>query len=121
MMSPDIGLSDGFTAEEVENVLHPPATSWSPIHGYEKIKIDALEPGPKFITFMGRIVNLYNISKSSKRERTAKGFFKLTVADDSGTVMVFIFICYPFQGETEDGRLSSGMPKLSIDFTWVSL
>ncbi|KAF2705896.1 hypothetical protein K504DRAFT_413870, partial [Pleomassaria siparia CBS 279.74] len=55
---------------------------------YEEIDIGALEPGPRFLTFMGRIVNLYDMPKPSKRELAAKGLLKLTVADDTGALTV---------------------------------
>lgn len=74
-------------------VLHPTSAQWMPTQEYEEVDIGALEPGPKFVTFMGRIVNLYNMPKPSKREEAARGLLKLTVADDTGALTVPLFYC----------------------------
>jgi hypothetical protein len=79
---------DGFTTEEVDAVLHPSSVQWTLTQDYEEVDIKALEPGPKYVTFMGRIVNLYNMPKSSKSELAARGLLKLTVADDTGILSI---------------------------------
>jgi hypothetical protein len=79
---------DGFTTEEVDAVLHPLSVQWIPTQDYQEVNIRALEPGPKCVTFMGRIVNLYNMPKSSKSKLAARGLLKLTIADDTGVLSI---------------------------------
>ncbi|KAF2190203.1 hypothetical protein K469DRAFT_25482 [Zopfia rhizophila CBS 207.26] len=79
---------DGFTAEEIEAVLHPPSHQWTPTQEYKETDIGAIEPGPKCITFMGRTVNFYDMVTPSKRPLAAKGCLKLIVADDTGALTV---------------------------------
>jgi hypothetical protein len=77
---------DGFTAEELQ--VSPITTAWVPILDYEDSDIASLEPGPRHLTFMGRVVNFYDIPKPSKRPKAAQGFVKIMVADDTGTMSV---------------------------------
>jgi hypothetical protein len=81
-------VGDGFTSEELDTVLHPPSAQWAPTQDYEEADIGALEPGPQYVTFTGRVVNLYNMPKSSKKPMAAKGCLKLMVADDTGALTV---------------------------------
>ncbi|KAF2659653.1 hypothetical protein K491DRAFT_755187 [Lophiostoma macrostomum CBS 122681] len=86
--SSGIETGDGFTAEEIDAVLHPPSAQWTPTQGYEEADIGRLEPCPKFVTFIGRIVNFYDMVRPSKRPLAAKGCLKLMVADDTGALTV---------------------------------
>jgi hypothetical protein len=86
--SPPTTPGDGFTTKEREKFLHPSSDQWTPTQDYEKLSIGMLELGPKCVTFMGRIVNVYNIPKSSKSELAARGLLKLTVADDTGVLSI---------------------------------
>jgi hypothetical protein len=86
--SPVTEPGDGFTAEEVDAVLHPPSAQWAPTHDYEEVLIGSLDAGPKFVTFVGRVVNCYDIVKPSKRPLAARGCLKLMVADDTGALTV---------------------------------
>ena len=79
---------DGFTRDEIDAVLHPPSAQWTPMQEYEECDIGTLEACPKFVTFMGRIVNFYDMVKPSKRPQAAKGCLKLMVADDTGALTV---------------------------------
>ncbi|KAF2466043.1 uncharacterized protein BDR25DRAFT_336616 [Lindgomyces ingoldianus] len=79
---------DGFSADEIEAVLHPPLHQWTPTQEYEEANIGTLEPGPRPITFMGRVVNFFNMSQSSKRPLNAKGCLKVMVADDTGAMTI---------------------------------
>lgn len=81
-------VGDGFTAEEINAVLHPPSTKWTATQDYEETDIGNVVAGPKCITFMGRIVNLYNQSTPSKRPVAAQGCVKMIVADDTGAITV---------------------------------
>jgi hypothetical protein len=82
-------LGDGFTADEVNAVLHPKIdNSWTPTKHYEDVDIASLVPGPHRVTFQGRIVNLYDQQCPSKKPRAAKGCVKCIVKDDSGAMTV---------------------------------
>lgn len=91
--STDIQPGDGFTVGEVEAALHPPSAQWAPMRDYEEADIGVLEPGPKLLTFMGRIVNLYDMVKPSKRPQAAKGCLKLMIGDDTGAMTVSNLPC----------------------------
>ncbi|KAJ9665735.1 hypothetical protein H2201_004220 [Coniosporium apollinis] len=87
--SPPSQAGDGFTEAEVDAVLHPPANqTWSPPNEYEKVDIAALIPGPKCVTFVGRVANFYDQSTPSKKPRAAKGCVKIIVKDDTGALTV---------------------------------
>ncbi len=47
---------DGFTEEEVASALDPLNRKWDPDKEYEEQSIDQVIPGPRAITFVGRIV-----------------------------------------------------------------
>ena len=80
---------DGFTEAEVEAVLHPTIDeSWVPSQDYEELDIANLVPGPKCVSFQGRVANFYDQNTPSKRPRAAKGCIKIVVKDDSGAVTV---------------------------------
>jgi hypothetical protein len=80
---------DGFTAAEVDSVLHLSIDgSWIPTQDYEKRDIGVLDSGPKHVTFMGRIVNFYDQATPSKKPRAARGCIKLILADDTGALTV---------------------------------
>ena len=80
---------DGFSAAEVNAVLHPSTdSSWTPTQDYEERDIGALDPGPKCVTFMGRIVNFYDQAAPSKKPRAARGCIKLILADGTGALTV---------------------------------
>ncbi|KAF2489649.1 hypothetical protein BU16DRAFT_575344 [Lophium mytilinum] len=82
-------LGDGFSTEEVDAVLHPTIDSaWTPTQDYEELEIGDLDAGPRCVTFIGRIVNLYDQATPSKAPKAAKGCIKLIVADDSGALTV---------------------------------
>jgi hypothetical protein len=58
------------------------------------VEIGALEPGPKYVTFVGRIVNFYDLAKAGKRPQSAKGCLKLMVGDDTGAVTVSLTLLH---------------------------
>jgi len=81
--------SDGFTDEEVKDALRPkPAEPWQPPSDYVECDIRDLYPGPKAVTFMGRVCNLYDVVNTPKTPRSAKGCIKLCVKDDTGAITV---------------------------------
>ncbi len=81
-------FGDGFTAEEVDAVLHPLLGPWTPTQVYEEIEIGCLIPGPQRVTFMGRIVNLYDQPTPSKKPQAARGCLKVILKDDTGAIVV---------------------------------
>lgn len=78
---------DGFTSSEL-TLPKPPQTDWTPTIDYEECDIGALEPGPRNLTLMGRIVNFYDVAKPSKRPKAAQGCLKIMIADDTGAMTV---------------------------------
>jgi hypothetical protein len=79
---------DGFTEEELADVLDPLKRKWNPEREYEETTIDKLIPGPKAVTFVGRIVNLSSIFGSSQRQPKAAGWHYLIVKDDTAAISV---------------------------------
>lgn len=96
---------DGFTAEELQNALKPkPVEAWHPgmslLSGgyslmltmldfeYADMEISDLIAGPKAVTFMGRVANIFDVANSPKTPRSAKGCVKLCVKDGSGAITV---------------------------------
>ncbi|KAL5119977.1 hypothetical protein ACEQ8H_002075 [Pleosporales sp. CAS-2024a] len=67
--------SDGFTAEE-------------PAIDYHEADLGSLEPGPRNLRLMGRIVNFYNVAKPSKQHKAAQGYLKIQLADNTGVLTV---------------------------------
>jgi hypothetical protein len=83
-------VGDGFTAEEVQEALKPkPAEPWHPQTEYAELDIRDLEPGPKAVTFMGRVANIFDVANTTKTPRSAKGCVKLCVKDDRAAITVF--------------------------------
>lgn len=87
--SSDSAIGDGFTAEEVQEALKPkPAEPWHPSVEYAELDIQDLEPGPRAVTFMGRIANIFDVANTPKTPRSAKGCVKLCVKDDRAAITV---------------------------------
>lgn len=87
--NPPTAPGDGFTPQEVDAVLHPAIDeSWLPAQDYEECDIASLIPGPRCVTFQGRIANFYDQQTASKRPQAAKGCCKVVVKDDSGALTV---------------------------------
>jgi hypothetical protein len=85
----DVLIGDGFTAEEIQQALKPkPVEPWHPATEYTELEIRDLEPGPKAVTFMGRIANIFDLANDSKTPRAAKGCIKLYVKDDRAAITV---------------------------------
>lgn len=83
---PRLPTSDGLNAPEHANPTR--GSDWKPAVSYEEVSIGSLQPGPQYIKFMGRVVNLYDAPKPSNRPKTAQGYVKVTVADDTGAMAV---------------------------------
>ncbi|KAK5124695.1 hypothetical protein LTR85_001408 [Meristemomyces frigidus] len=85
----DAPIGDGFTADEVQEALHPkPVEAWHPPGDYVECEVRDLYPGPRAVTFMGRIANIFDVASTPKTPRAAKGCVKLCVKDDTGAVTV---------------------------------
>jgi hypothetical protein len=82
---------DGFTEEELADALDPLKRKWNPEREYDECTIDKLIPGPKAVTFVGRIVNVSTIHGSSQKQPKAAGWHYLIVKDDTAAISV----CFP--------------------------
>ncbi|KAL9129416.1 MAG: hypothetical protein Q9217_002121 [Psora testacea] len=79
---------DCLTSSDIETFLLPPPHKWRPRTAYREMGIGDLAPGPGYVTIMGRIVNFYEASYTSKSPIAAKGSYKVVVKDDTGTLTV---------------------------------
>jgi hypothetical protein len=85
-------IGDGFTPEELEDALKPtPAEPWQPKVDYLECEIRDLYPGPRAVTFMGRVANIFDVANVPKTPRSAKGCVKLCVKDDHDAVTVRVW------------------------------
>ena len=66
----------------------PPAQPWTPNGDYEECEIKDLQPGPKAVTFMGRVANLFDLGNVQKGPRSARGGVKVCVRDEGAAVTV---------------------------------
>jgi hypothetical protein len=81
-------VGDGFTEEELAETLDPLSRKWNPDREYEEFTISRLVPGPKAVTFMGRVVNLSTVFGKSSKQPKAAGWHYLTIKDDTGAISV---------------------------------
>ncbi|KAK0947289.1 hypothetical protein LTR29_001244 [Friedmanniomyces endolithicus] len=89
----DIG--DGFTAEEIQVALKPRLPEpWHPPGKYTESDICDLRPGPKAVTFMGRVCNLFDVANTPKTPRSARGCMKLCVNDEMGAITVRLWYAH---------------------------
>lgn len=80
-------IGDGFTQDELQAALQPaPSGPWQPPSEYTEVDIADLQAGPRAVTIMGRVCNLYNVANTPKTPRSAKGCVKLCVKDDTGAI-----------------------------------
>ena len=87
--SPPTIIGDGFTAAEIEATLHPSSLpKWQPRGTYDDADIGSLAPGPRCLTLIGRVVNIYDQHTPSNKPQAAKGCLKLKVKDDTGVIEV---------------------------------
>ncbi|KAK3715967.1 hypothetical protein LTR37_006697 [Vermiconidia calcicola] len=85
----ETAVGDGFTADEVREALRPKlAEPWHPPAEYADCEIRDLYPGPRAVTFMGRVANIYDVANAPKSPRAAKGCLKLCVKDDKAAITV---------------------------------
>ncbi|XMA07561.1 hypothetical protein WAI453_000352 [Rhynchosporium graminicola] len=84
---------DGFTEEELSDAIDPLSRRWNPEREYEEMSISQLIPGPRAVTFVGRIVNLASFFGIVPKQPKAAGFQSLIVKDDSAAISVCICTC----------------------------
>lgn len=69
-------------------VYYLTADNLKPTLDYEEADLGSLEPGPRHLMLMGRIVNFYDSAKPSKSHRAAQGCLRIMLADDTGVLTV---------------------------------
>jgi len=79
---------DGFTEEELADAFDPLNRKWNPEREYEDSTIDQLIPGPKAVTFVGRIVNFTTIFGRSQKQPKASGWHYMLVKDNTAAISV---------------------------------
>lgn len=86
---PAAPVGDGFTAEEVQEALRPKAAdAWHPSEEYVDCEISDLFAGPRAVSFMGRVANIFDSANTPKTPRSAKGCIKLCVKDGGSAITV---------------------------------
>ncbi|TIA19430.1 hypothetical protein D6C80_02931 [Aureobasidium pullulans] len=81
---------DGFTAEELDNALLPVRQdNWTPRGVYDEYEIDALMFGLNRVKIVGRLVNMFESSYTTKLPKRLGGSVHLVVKDDTGAVTTF--------------------------------
>lgn len=89
---PSSSIGDGFTTEEVEDATKPLSLkAWQPEVDYAECEIRDLYPGPRCVTFMGRVANIFDFSNAPRTPRSAKGCVKLCVKDEHGAITVRVW------------------------------
>jgi hypothetical protein len=81
---------DGFTKEELSDALHPLNRKWDPGQEYEELGIEDLVPGPKAVTFIGRIVNISTLWSHSQKQPKAAGWHYLILKSNTAAISVYI-------------------------------
>lgn len=79
---------DGFTQEEVMTEFNPLNCNIDPNIEYESCAIGHLVPGPRAVTFAGRIVNISTMYGRDAKHPKAAGWHTLIIKDNSGAIGV---------------------------------
>jgi hypothetical protein len=79
---------DGFTEEELADALDPLNRKWNPQREYYELNIDGLIPGPRAVTFVGRVVNVNTIFGRCPKQPKATGWHYVLLRDDSAAISV---------------------------------
>lgn len=85
-------FDDEFIPEEIKAAPKPSLPQWLPKCEYRQIDIDSLVPGPSFVSFRGRVVNLYRQQRSSQMPKGVEGCWRLIVKDDTAAVLVILVV-----------------------------
>jgi hypothetical protein len=83
---------DGFTEDELASAIDPLNRKWDPEKEYEELSIDQLIPGPRAVTFVGRIVNLNTRFGSNPKQPKATGWHFMVIKDDSAVISVSCWV-----------------------------
>jgi hypothetical protein len=79
---------DGFTEAELA-AIDPLNRPWNPEREYEETSIEDLVPGPRAVTFMGRVVHLNTYFGHNPKQPRAAGHHVLVVKDDMAAISVY--------------------------------
>jgi hypothetical protein len=79
---------DGFTKDELLDALDPLNRKWKPEQEYEELGIGDLIPGPKAVTFIGRVVNVSTIWGHSQKQPKAAGWHYLILKSNTAAISV---------------------------------
>ncbi|RDL39137.1 Uncharacterized protein BP5553_03477 [Venustampulla echinocandica] len=92
--------ADGFTEEELADAFDPLNRKWNPEREYEETTIDNLIPGPRAVTFVGRVVNFSTILGNSQKQPQATGWHYLVIKDDTAAISIKLYFArqqYPLK------------------------
>jgi hypothetical protein len=81
-------VGDGFTEEELADALDPLNRRWNPQREYEEMEIGELIPGPRAVTFIGRIVNVSTLFGRNPKQPKAAGWHYVLLKDNTATISV---------------------------------
>ncbi|KAM3158725.1 hypothetical protein ABEW05_000756 [Botrytis cinerea] len=93
-------LGDGFTEEELHEAMDPLAKKWNPSREYESMTVGELIPGPKAVTFIGRVVSFATIIGKSAKQARARGWHYVGVRGEGGVVSIKLYFAnqsYPLK------------------------
>jgi hypothetical protein len=85
---PETAPGDGFTEEELSSALDPLNRKWEPEREYEESGIEDLIPGPRAVTFSGRVVNMSTIWGRTPKQPKAAGWHYLILKSDTAAISV---------------------------------
>jgi hypothetical protein len=73
-----------------DEISTPLTAPWSPKTGsvYRKVKIAEVQPGPRRITFTGRVANYREVEKNNKLATAAKVLLRMALTDSTGAIDV---------------------------------
>ncbi|KAK4225344.1 hypothetical protein QBC38DRAFT_531060 [Podospora fimiseda] len=80
--------ADGFTQAELDSARRPATQQWVPQGVYNRVTIDALQPGPRKVRFTGRIVNFTSAVNVAARSTLPQNYHTLVVKDNTGVVAI---------------------------------
>lgn len=86
--SSTIMTADGFTEKELSDALDPLNRKWKPEQEYEELGIGDLVPGPKAVTFIGRVVNISTVWGRSQKQPKAAGWHYLILKNNTAAISV---------------------------------
>lgn len=84
-----IKQGDGFTEEELADATDPLNRKWNPEREYEETNITELVPGPRAVTFVGRVVNMRTSFGRNPKEPKAAGWHYVLLKDNTAAISVY--------------------------------